>query len=47
MEKSIPLYRFLGGKTEENVIFAVKGTSIGEVNLMKLLSNEKIPENFA
>ncbi|VUZ56138.1 unnamed protein product [Hymenolepis diminuta] len=26
VEKSIPLYRFLHGKTEENVIFAVKGT---------------------
>ena len=46
MEKSIPLYRSFGGKTEENVIFAVKGTSIGEVNL-KLLSNKKISENFA
>ncbi|VUZ56140.1 unnamed protein product [Hymenolepis diminuta] len=26
VEKSIPLYRFLGGKTEENVVFAMKGT---------------------
>ena len=25
MEKSIPLYRFLGGKTVENVIIAMKG----------------------
>ncbi|VUZ42742.1 unnamed protein product, partial [Hymenolepis diminuta] len=27
VEKSIPLYRFLGGKTEENVVFAMKGTN--------------------
>ncbi|VDL63871.1 unnamed protein product [Hymenolepis diminuta] len=26
VEKSIPLYRFLRGKTEENVVFAMKGT---------------------
>ncbi|VUZ40592.1 unnamed protein product [Hymenolepis diminuta] len=27
VEKSIPLYRFLSGKTEENVVFAMKGTN--------------------
>lgn len=32
MEKSIPLYRFLRGKTEENVVFAMKGTDFTGVS---------------
>ncbi|VUZ56142.1 unnamed protein product [Hymenolepis diminuta] len=27
VEKSIPLYRFLAGKTKEKVVFAMKGTN--------------------
>ncbi|VUZ57799.1 unnamed protein product [Hymenolepis diminuta] len=31
VKKSIPLYRYLGGKREENVIFAMKGTNFDNV----------------
>ncbi|VUZ57312.1 unnamed protein product [Hymenolepis diminuta] len=35
VEKSIPLYRFLGGKTEENVVFAMKGTDYRGITLLR------------
>ncbi|VUZ40631.1 unnamed protein product [Hymenolepis diminuta] len=35
VEKSIPLYRFLGGKTEENVVFAMKGTNFTGIKLYR------------
>ncbi|VUZ45409.1 unnamed protein product, partial [Hymenolepis diminuta] len=35
VEKSIPLYRFLGGKTEENVVFAMKGTNNPGITLWR------------
>ncbi|VUZ39995.1 unnamed protein product [Hymenolepis diminuta] len=34
-EKSIPLYRFLRGKTEENVVFAMKGTDYRGITLYR------------
>ncbi|VUZ56139.1 unnamed protein product [Hymenolepis diminuta] len=35
VEKSMPLYRFLGGETEENVVFAMKGNDFKEIELNK------------
>ncbi|VUZ44512.1 unnamed protein product [Hymenolepis diminuta] len=35
VEKSIPLYRFLAGKTEENVVFAIKGTNYKGIKLKR------------
>ncbi|VDL58348.1 unnamed protein product [Hymenolepis diminuta] len=35
VEKSIPLYRFLGGKTEENVVFAMKGIDYTDISLWR------------
>ncbi|VUZ40594.1 unnamed protein product [Hymenolepis diminuta] len=35
VEKSIPLYRFLGGKTEEKVVFAMKGTNYNGIFLYR------------
>ncbi|VUZ40588.1 unnamed protein product [Hymenolepis diminuta] len=33
VENSIPLYQFLVGKTEENVVFAMKGTDYTDISL--------------
>ncbi|VUZ56141.1 unnamed protein product, partial [Hymenolepis diminuta] len=35
VEKSIPLYRFLAGKTKEKVVFAMKGTNYKWISLRR------------